>query len=343
MTEGNGTPGPSEERGRGSGEGRDPAPRVFGPRARAAVSGDWVGIVANRTAGQGKGRAQVARLVKELRRRDLRPRVAWTPERRTAIVAEAVDDPRARCLVAVGGDGTVAGLVNERPSVPISVLPSGTENLFARHFHLAGNPAALAAAIADRRVFTMDLGRARGHRFSLMAGLGFDADVVTRHHLARVARTGLPRPTHRAMYVDPVLRSTLVYKFPPITVEIGGDGAGAGETLVGTSVFVFNLPRYALGLPFAPTARADDGMLDLLVFREPGPIQALRYLWLVLRGLHLDRPGVEHRRVRRVLFTSPDRVPVQLDGDPGGFLDAGGLTIDVEPHALDVVVPPGFG
>ena len=49
-----------------------------------------------------------------------------------------------------------------------------------------------------------------------MAGIGFDADVVTRHHLARVGHAGVPRPTHRASYVEPVLRSSLQYRFPMI-------------------------------------------------------------------------------------------------------------------------------
>jgi diacylglycerol kinase family enzyme len=255
-------------------------------------------------------------------------------------VAEAADDRKARCLVAVGGDGTVAALVNDRPNVPITVLPSGTENLFARHFHLGGHPARLASAIAAGRAARIDLGRSGDRRFSLMAGFGFDADVVTRHHIARVGHNGVPRPTNRAMYVDPVLRSSFGYTFPPVTVRV--EDAGAAETLVGTTVFVFNLPRYALGLPFAPTARGDDGWLDLIVFHKPGAFRALHYLWLVVRGLHLGRPDVEHRRVRRVSVSAGERVPLQLDGDPGGVLESS-LTIEVEPGALDVVVPPSFG
>src|SRR4029079_15079955 len=87
---------------------------------------------------------------------------------------------------------------------------------------------------------------------------------------------------------------------------------GVEEVLTGPSVFLFNLPRYALGLPFAPTALGDDGLLDLVVFRNAGPFQALYYLWLVVRSLHLDTPGVFHRRVRRVVVTSAETVPVQL-------------------------------
>ena len=175
-----------------------------------------------------------------------------------------------------------------------------------------------------------------------MAGIGFDADVVTRHHLARVGHSGVARPTNRVSYVEPVFRSSLEYRFPLLTVQIAD--AGHEEVLTGTSVFLFNLPRYALGLPFAPKALGDDGLLDLVVFRNAGSFQALYYLWLVVLGLHLDTPGVFHRRVRKVVVSASEPVPVQLDGDPGGHVTAGdslaaAWTIEVLPGALDVIVP----
>ena len=87
----------------------------------------WVGVVANPSSGRGAGRRDVVGLIEELGRRHLTTRVAWTLDERADLVAEASCDPCCRCLVAAGGDGTVAALVNERPTVPITVLPTGTE------------------------------------------------------------------------------------------------------------------------------------------------------------------------------------------------------------------------
>src|SRR5262245_9704454 len=109
-------------------------------RVSRTLEQPWVGIAANPGSGRGRGRRQVERLGQELERRGLRARVAWTLEERSALVAESGCDPHCRCLVAAGGDGTVAALVNERPRVPITVLPAGTENLFARHFGLTRRP-----------------------------------------------------------------------------------------------------------------------------------------------------------------------------------------------------------
>ena len=304
----------------------------------------WVGIAANVHSGAGRGQQRVDHFLRELDRLGLAGRVAWTPEARSRLVSEAGGDPRCRCLVAAGGDGTVAALVNERPEVPITALPTGTENLFARHFGLSRRPRDLALTIAEGRVARIDAGIAGGRLFTLMAGLGFDADVVTRHHIARVGSAGVARKTHRGAYVEPVLRASFAYRFPPLTIRVLDPGAE--ETLVGSNAFVFNLPRYALGLPFAPSARGDDGWLDLVVFRDAGPWRALHYLWLVLRGIHLRRPGVHHRRVRRASVTSAEAVPVQLDGDPGGLVapsaEGEPWTVEVRPRAVDVLVSPSF-
>jgi diacylglycerol kinase (ATP) len=288
--------------------------------------------VANRNSGIGRGRQQVARLELALSRAGMSTEIAWTPADRAVLVQRAGRDPACRCLVAVGGDGTVSALLNERPRVPMSVFPAGTENLVAQQFGLRRNAAALARTITEGHPRRVDVGSALGRRFLLMVGFGFDGDVVTRHHNARLSRSGRIRPTSRLAYVGPVLRSSFSYKFPQITVRIENDGVP--EALTGTTVFLFNAPRYALGLPFVPAAQDDDGWLDLLIFRDPGPLKALYYLWKVFRGTHLKLPSVFHRRVKSATVTSTGTVPIQIDGDPGGFLLEGG-----DPASAPAVSP----
>jgi diacylglycerol kinase family enzyme len=259
---------------------RDPAEpwgETIGGSLVADAGPDWVGFAVNAASGRGGGRAAVVRLVRELERLGLESRIAWTLDERKALV-DAASTPstegRCRCLVAVGGDGTVAALINERPGVPIAVMPAGTENLFARHFGFGRNPVSAAVRLVEGRSSPLDLGLIGGRRFALMAGFGFDADVVSRHHAARIGQSGQLRTTHRAAYVEPVLRSSFGYRFPELRLKTEGVG-GREETLTGTTAFVFNLPRYALGLPFAPAALGDDGWLALSMAgrtqASPGP------------------------------------------------------------------------
>ena len=99
----------------------------------------WVAIVANRSSGSGGNNLLVRRLISKLAKLGFATEVAWTPSERTKLVAETESRPGCRCLVAVGGDGTVSALINEQPKIPVTVLPAGTENLAARHFGLRRN------------------------------------------------------------------------------------------------------------------------------------------------------------------------------------------------------------
>lgn len=302
----------------------------------------WVGVVANRGSGSGRAHHSAERLCRALEHQGLAARVAWTQAERDLLVRESATDPGCRCLAAVGGDGTFSSLLNENPRVPLAILPAGTENLAAQHFRSRNDPHGLAARIASGTPVTIDLGLARERRFVLMAGFGFDGDVVTRHHRARLGRAGRIRPTHRMAYVRPILESSLSYPFSRISVSVLDPGRE--RTLHGTTVFVFNLPRYALGLPFAPQARGDDGWLDLLVFRKPGPFQAFYYLCKVLIGRHLHDPGVTHLRVKKIHVAADRAIPVQIDGDPGGCLEgASGWTIEVLPAAARVYAGTALG
>ena len=243
-------------------------------------------------------------------------------------------------------------------------MPAGTENLVARHFGLRRDPRGLARTIAAGRSVPVDVARADGRRFLLMAGFGFDADVVTRHHRGRIGGSGRIRPTSRMAYVEHIVRSSFSYRFPTISVQIVDPGAE--EVVRGTTVFFFNLPRYALGLPFAPVAREDDGWLDLVVFRHPGPLRALYYLWKVVLRHPLpgsqrlpppgpqgrrDGPGGDPRPARR----RPRRLPAAASRHPGRWPSTAATssgtvtgrdrrgtadwTVDVLPSALSMIVP----
>jgi len=234
-----------------------------------------------------------------------------------------------RCVVVVGGDGTIADVINEKPrGLPLAVLPAGNENLFARAFGFRNECDSLVAAIVAGRVKWIDLGRAGRRFFTLMAGVGFDADVVQRFACWRRQRRSLRRVT-RLSYVRPILGAL---RHPPSgLVEIDADGLAVRCT----HCFVFNVPRYAAGLRLAPPALSDDGLLDWVAFERPGRGALVRYAIAVWRYTHLDRRDVRHGRARHIRLIGTPPTPVHLDGDPAGFTP---VEIEVRRQALAVLV-----
>jgi diacylglycerol kinase family enzyme len=283
-------------------------------------------ILANPKAGPRLLRRPLDDLVSHLRFRGLQPSMCWEREALSDQVKKA--NGSLRCVVAAGGDGTFQEVLNRVPGMPISVFPLGNENLLARHFHFLRSGKALAETIARDQIQKLDLGRVNGRYFSLMASAGFDAEVVRHVHAQRDGHV------NKLSYVWPICKALQQYSFPSIRIDI----EDTGESLQGALAFVFNLPMYGLGMPIAKGARADDGYLDLWVFKKPGVAALVRYVDLIVRGRQAHHPDIQHRLVKRLHLSSDRPVPIQTDGDASGSLPA---TMEVVPRALDLLVPKG--
>jgi diacylglycerol kinase family enzyme len=284
-------------------------------------------IVANPYSGSLENRRRVAALAEALGRAGFEPKELWHRSERTAELADPNHAANWNCVVAAGGDGTVADLINERPRVPIAVLPLGTENVFAQAFGFSSDEERLVSAIAQGRVRSVDLGHANGRRFSSMIGVGFDAEVIRRLALWRAHGRKLKRVTYWS-YVGRILEAIAGYSYGRLELEADG------VRVAGTHAFVFNLPRYALGLPLAPEARDDDGRLNWVVFERPGLRNLLLYLQAAARRRHLRRNDVHHGTAVRLRITSQQPLPVQVDGDAAGWTP---VEVDVAPAALRVI------
>jgi diacylglycerol kinase family enzyme len=191
-----------------------------------------------------------------------------------------------------------------------------------------------ARTIAEGFVVRHDAGRANDRLFLLMAGCGFDADVVRRLHRHRKGHI------HHLSYAKPILDAIRKYDYPELRVYCapadaeGGNGELTHE-ISARWAFVVNLPRYAGGLSFAPGASGSDGLLDVCTFKEGSLWYGLVYLGGVLLGQHEAMQDFVRIQTTRLRIESTSRVPIQLDGDPGGNLP---VDICVIPNRLTLIV-----
>lgn len=291
-------------------------------------------VAANPYSGAGPNRRRVDALLEALRAAGEAPRVVWDAAERAAALSDAAGMHGCRAVVAAGGDGTVAQVINELPrGVPLAVLPLGNENLLARALGFTADPRVLARAVAACRTSTIDLARAsapgRSRLFALMLSAGFDAAVVHRVAMWR-ARGNALRRVRRASYVMPLVACAIDYVYSPVRIATD---AGTAE---GAHCMIANVPAYALGLTFTPAASADDGRLDWLVLERPGLARMLAYCWTAYRGRHLRRGDVRAGQATRLSVTAPTPTPVQLDGDPWGTTP---VDVEIVPRGLTLVAP----
>ncbi|MBI5368773.1 MAG: diacylglycerol kinase family lipid kinase [Planctomycetes bacterium] len=236
-------------------------------------------------------------------------------------------------LLVIGSDGTVKEVLNgliEHP-VPLAVLPVGTANVLAKEFDLPKHPEAVARVIRDGRIQWVDLGRFEGGVFALMAGAGFDGVIVRNLHKAR---TG---PIRMWEYVTLGLRTVARYRPRPLTIEVDGHVVEREATFVQ----IANVSAYGGPLLFSPLARADDGFFDVMWHTGKTRRDTFRLFWHAFFTRNpLRMSDVGFTRGRRIALASEHAVPLQVDGDPGGFLPA---HFDLLPRALPLLVPVPTG
>ena len=290
----------------------------------------WVAIQRNPRSGAGRRRRELVELCCALRRHSIVPRLFRDRDELDARVREPVSRQNLVAIVAAGGDGTLVDVVNRHSDVPMAVLPLGTENLLARFLGLPRDGRGLGEVIANGCTREIDVGRANGQLFTLVASAGFDAFIA--HELDRV-RSG--HITHMS-YIQPIWKALRRYKYPTMHVYLDDNP----DPIDGVEVMVSNLPAYGMKLKVGNTAREDDGRFVVTVLQRGSAFQMIRYSIKLWRGTHdlaKDVQVVKARKVR-IVPVEPGRgpVPFQVDGDPAGEVP---VELECLPGSLRVFVP----
>lgn len=290
----------------------------------------WVAIQRNPRSGSGRRRRELVDLCRTLRCHDITPRLFARREELDERVREMTSRKHLVAVVAAGGDGTVVDVVNRHPDVPLAVLPMGTENLLARFLRLPGSGRELGELIAAGCTRKLDVGRANGQLFTLVASAGFDAFVA--HELDR-NRSG--HITHFA-YVQPIWTALRTYRYPRLRVFVDDQP----DPIEGVVVMVSNLPAYGMRLKVGQSATADDGQFVVTVLQRGSAFQMFRYAIKLLCGTHERARDVRVVTAKRVRISAVDpgegTVPFQVDGDPAGEVP---VELECLPGSLEVFVP----
>ncbi|WP_091645649.1 diacylglycerol/lipid kinase family protein [Micromonospora pallida] len=231
-------------------------------------------------------------------------------------------------VFACGGDGTVmscvSGLVGTE--VALAVLPQGTGNLLAANLGLSGDLAAGLEVAVEQGRRRLDVGAVEGHHFVVMAGMGFDAQMLADTSESTKARIGWPAyvmGAARHLRDRPMKVSIRIDDRPPVRRRA-------------RSVLVANVGRLQGGVTLLTEAEPDDGHLDVAVLTPRTVRHWLQLGWAVVRRRGRV-PRMEVFRGQRIMITSNRAQPRELDGD---LIDPGrSLRVEIRPGALWLCVP----
>ncbi|WP_425147845.1 diacylglycerol/lipid kinase family protein [Deinococcus sp.] len=294
-------------------------------------------VVLNPQAGRGLAGREWPRLKAALEGRRLAYTLLTTASAQEACAALARLPPD-RPVLAVGGDGTVHGLLPEvqRSGRALGVVPLGSGNDFAGMLGLRPGDFGGALARLTRPAVQLDLSEAQleGAASPLWTpllnglGMGLDAQVAALLQVAPAAALGLKLGGFQR-YVWAALQAVKRMHLHTLQIDLDAQPWYSGPSCL---VAVMNGTRYGSGFRVAPHADPQDGLLDVVVGGKLSRAELWPLMARLLRGTHLSHPQVFSARAQQVRLRWTVLTHAHLDGEPLG--EQSGLSVRVSPGAL---------
>jgi diacylglycerol kinase (ATP) len=236
-------------------------------------------------------------------------------------------------IVAAGGDGTinevVNGLAEHFEQVVLGVLPVGTGNDFARAIGIPTEIEVAVDVLLRRETRALDVVRVCSDetRYFINVSAGGFSGLVDEKLTEDLKRSWGPLA---------YLRSAAA-ALPDLTdyhtlLTFDDDEQHEIKTY---NIVIANARYVAGGIPIAPEASLDDGLVDVLIVPAASMPQLALLVPQILLGQHLGSELIMFRRARKVRVESQPGMWFNADGELVGNQPA---TFEVLPRALRVVV-----
>lgn len=285
-------------------------------------------FIYNPDAGNGMIKNNLDEIIDKFQKKRLQV-VAFRTEKKEALleIFANMDQTQYKKVVIAGGDGTintvVNGMIKNGIDLPIAIFPSGTANDFAYYFDLPNDIKTMTKIATEENYTYADVGKVNGKYFVNVAALGFLVDISQKTDPNVKSTLGVVSYYLRGIGELPNLR--------PITVKITSDVYAATENIY--FMLVMN-GRSAGGFKkIAPTASVNDGLLDVVIFKEMPVMELMPLLVSLLSGNHADNKNVDCFSTSKLLIESDQQISTDIDGEKGESLP---LTIEVLPKKIKI-------
>lgn len=224
-------------------------------------------------------------------------------------------------IIAHGGDGTLShvatGLIRAKSTIPISIIPHGNGNDWARAVGVSSLRQTIEAInrgtsirldAAECLVRDREGSNIQSSIFVNSAGIGLDAHVLQKTLvLRRRLRLG------RMGYITSLLSTVAAMPEWIGKVDVDGETVFEGPYL---SMTCGVGPYMGGGMRLSPSSTPVDDMLDTALIRPVSRVNLLKSLPMVYRGNLLEHPAVSSWRGREMVLRARGRLKMELDGEP---------------------------
>lgn len=243
----------------------------------------------------------------------------------------------SKMIVAVGGDGTIADVIqgiidsgNGKNTV-LGFIPFGSGNAFRKSLGIPKNVKKAVQTLSKGDIKEIDLIDIDGRKVAGFASTGATAKVVQKKLQHKIESL----PGH-------ILASRILATISKEEQEIelidgiSDSGDHFEKKVINLSLFdcvICKTNHFGYSWIVAPKAKIDDGYLDVTLFETTG----LKYLFnfpLIYFGLLQRRQ--KHFKVKKIIIQGKN-LPVQYNGEFLGVRDR--IEFKVKPRALKIICP----
>jgi diacylglycerol kinase (ATP) len=257
-------------------------------------------------------------------------------------LARQASDVGYRCIVVIGGDGTVNEVANgilcstHSDSTILGIVSAGSACTFARSLGIPRDCASACSLLIGQGRALIDVGvvecQSNGQPiqryFVNTADVGLGSAIVD-------AWKRLPNHLGRSVIYSlrtiEGLSSLIAHRNKLITLHIGDEVL----TICSCDVIIANGQYFADGMQMAPHASLEDGLLDVLTVGDIGRYELLKLWPKLYSGGHIGHSKIRECKTTRVAIESDEPLFVEADGLIVGETPA---SFRVIPSALTVVV-----
>lgn len=256
-----------------------------------------------------------------------------TPEVDAGQLAREAVERGVHMIIVSGGDGTISAAAEAvvGTSIPLGVISRGTANAFASALTLPNTIEAACETILQGRPKVVDAALCNGKPMVLLAGIGFEAEMVEKADRDTKNRFGM------LAYIMAGVKQLREFESFEARIETQEKVI----TLTAGAVTIANAAPPTSVLAQGPAGIiCDDGLLDLTVVAPASAAGAIasayHLLQTALRGDAAERDDIGYLRARRIKVTTEPPQKVVLDGEIIGM-----TPIDVEciPGGLTILMP----
>ena len=263
-------------------------------------------IIFNPMAQSGKSKTVLDKVCQRLEQENREYEVHQTLGRGHAMLLAEQISQFAEEIIVIGGDGTLHevlnGIVNPQ-AVRLALLPAGTGNDFCTGVHIPNDPDEVITKVLNGQTQPTDYIDFSGKRCLNVGGMGMDVDV-----LERVSRGKMKG---KIKYLWSLLSSMFTFKGYQIRLSVNGKVYNENALFVA----VCNGSQFGGGIRICPSAKADDGKLEVVLVKKLGFFGIVRAFIALLRGKILSFPDTQHFLCEQAEILPDVERTVQMDGE----------------------------